>query len=691
MAEAETKTDPTWTQDDVEVIVTFAVPATTATRDVACKIGATTLAVGVGGEPLFEDTFCAKCDVDESFWALEGSGDGRQLVVTITKLKSGREWPFLGKDMQRALTERAAASSGAAAAAGGGAAVTTRGAGAAAATGDGGGDLLSLGKFMDDEDVEDAELQQAQEVQLEAKFNALREVRGLDDEGTLSAFFDFFNIGIQLYHLNKLSGYLKEVVPVCRQRGDSFKLKGIQALAFVLWKQQHLDEAVKLFHEMEGLMGKNAALCENIAHTYNSLGDYHKAEEYFRQSLQLIEAGCTSGCAPGATPAATGGNRGGVLLGLGLVRDRLDRPEEALPILEQAYEFYKQRAGPGQLSSLTGKAGVSTGMVHLRLGDVASAEKYIREAIHTYEITCGETSPLTGGAYFKLGQILWEGNPTVPPERRERRRKPARQALKRAYEIEAMKDAFTIVGVLEIHNMLMDTFLKDNPAIDRQGFGAFLKVVTVAEKRVMKECVQDGNAACYYKAAAELRAWAGSYDNAIPTFERAIELFHGEGSRDCTQFIEECQALLAFSKRNLDGSQASPMVLQTEAQAAEEQHQAQQAKLKQQQEEAAAAAAAAGGGSAAAVSVPAPAVADVAGGAPAAAVPVPAPAPAPAARKGKRNRKKDKKQPQQQKQQQQEGEAGAQGDAAGAAAGAAAHVRAVDSSYLSVDEPDELL
>ena len=43
--------------------------------------------------------------------------------------------------------------------------------------------------------------------------------------------------------------------------------------------------------------GKNSALCENIAHTYNSLGDYPKAEDYFRQALQLIEAGCTAGSA----------------------------------------------------------------------------------------------------------------------------------------------------------------------------------------------------------------------------------------------------------------------------------------------------------------------------------------------------------------------------------------------------------
>ena len=59
------------------------------------------------------------------------------------------------------------------------------------------------------------------------------------------------------------------------------------------------------------------------------------------------------------------------------------------------------------------------------------------------------------------------------------------------------------------------------------------------------------------------RAWGGSYSEAIPTFERAIELFRAETSTDCANFIEECNALLAFSQRNLDGTQASPMVIQT--------------------------------------------------------------------------------------------------------------------------------
>ncbi|CAE8665969.1 unnamed protein product, partial [Polarella glacialis] len=138
---------------------------------------------------------------------------------------------------------------------------------------------------------------------------------------TLNTFFALFDNCIQLYRLNKLSDYLEEVVPVCRKRNDKFTMKAIQALSFVRWKQSRFREALPLFHEMEATLGKSAALCENIAHTYNSLGDYEKAEDYFRQALRFIEqeAGFNKG------------NRGGVLLGLGIVRDRLGKHKEALP------------------------------------------------------------------------------------------------------------------------------------------------------------------------------------------------------------------------------------------------------------------------------------------------------------------------------------------------------------------------
>merc|ERR1719401_321360 len=128
----------------------------------------------------------------------------------------------------------------------------------------------------DDDDPERVEEQEENERKLEARYKKLISEKGLDHESTLETFFALFDNCIQLYRLNKLSEYLEEVVPICRKRSDKYKLKAVQALAFVRWKQSKFREALPLFHEMEGILGKGAALCENIAHTYNSLGDSRK-------------------------------------------------------------------------------------------------------------------------------------------------------------------------------------------------------------------------------------------------------------------------------------------------------------------------------------------------------------------------------------------------------------------------------
>jgi hypothetical protein len=214
-----------WEQDEAEVIARFPVPPTTTHREVQCDIRNSNLKILVSGcDLLVDDSLYAPVDTDESFWALEG-GQGttsRCLVVTLTKQNTGRSWPHVASSLQTASSsacEETLAPAGEA------------------------HDMMSMGglPWMDDgeiEDKEDAEQQQQQEVQLEAKFCQLREERGLDDAATLDAFFEFFNIAIQLYHLNKIAGYLEDVVPVCRKRADSYKLKAIQAHGFVLWKQQ---------------------------------------------------------------------------------------------------------------------------------------------------------------------------------------------------------------------------------------------------------------------------------------------------------------------------------------------------------------------------------------------------------------------------------------------------------------------
>jgi len=498
-----------WSQSESEVVVRVPIDASASKASLKIKIEASQFSVSVAGKPVFFKELASKVVVDDSYWSLEGTGADRVVVVTLGK-KKNTQWRTLTKEEEEVLPQTDVL--------------------------DANFDVLNL--EHDDDDPERVEEQEENERKLEARYKKLCAEKGLEDENTLQTFFALFDNCIQLYRLNKLSDYLEEIVPVCRKRTDKYKLKAIQALAFVRWKQSKFREALPLFHEMEEILGKGAALCENIAHTYNSLGDYDRAEDYFRQALKFIEQ----------EHGSNQGNRGGVLLGLGLVRDRLGKHREALPVCTKAYEFYKDRAN-GAPASLQAKAGISCAKLHAKLGDLRKSESYIREAVQMYEITCGETSPLTASAYHELGKCLWA----------QRRRADAQKALKRAYEIESMKDAWDLVTLLEIHNLLMDTHLKETEHIERSKFEDYFTIVEYITNRVKKELPQDGNAAVYYKAAAELKAWGGKYSEAQQLFEVALPLFRSERTTDCTELIQACNDMLAFCERNLEGKQNSPM------------------------------------------------------------------------------------------------------------------------------------
>ena len=82
------------------------------------------------------------------------------------------------------------------------------------------------------------------------------------------------------------------------------------------------------FLEQSQLVGPNAALCENMAHTYNSLGDYDNAEKNFSMAMELAGQSSKS-------------KKGGIFLGLGLVKERKGSPKDALPFLQQALQMYQ--------------------------------------------------------------------------------------------------------------------------------------------------------------------------------------------------------------------------------------------------------------------------------------------------------------------------------------------------------------
>mmetsp|Transcript_232 Transcript_232/g.695 ORF Transcript_232/g.695 Transcript_232/m.695 type:complete len:440 (-) Transcript_232:6-1325(-) len=404
---------------------------------------------------------------------------------------------------------------------------------AGGAPGDEGGEIEEL-----------VELQLVEEARLEKLFGEQRNDRGLDDEVTLATFFKLFDMWIQLYRLNKCMEVLEEVVPICRRRGGQLHIQGVQALAFTLWKQSKFKEAAELFHEIENLVGSSPALCENMGHTYSSMGDFEQAALYFRRAIQCMEHEEKLG--------KKTGDKGGVLLGLGLIEDRQGNYEKALVAMRESQRVFRIRAN-GKPSSLIAKAGMSIAKILLKLAAreadeakrVEMEEEAItlsRENLQLFEVTCGDDSPLTASALRGLGEALL----------RRSRFQEAVEAFAKSYMLEASKDAFDLLQVMEVHNLLFGVHMamvKMGGELDRAAFRGYMPAVRVALERV-RAMPQDANAGAYYKVAAEMLAFAEDYAGAGGLLRDAIRLFRTEQDQDkVTGLIATCEDLKSFCDR----------------------------------------------------------------------------------------------------------------------------------------------
>jgi len=381
--------------------------------------------------------------------------------------------------------------------------------------------------------------QLSREKRLEEQFSKLRDTLGLEHSQTLDCFFELFDVWIGLYRLNKCSEVLEKILPICRRKGEPYELKAVQASAFTLWKQSRFQEALVLFHQMEATVGSNPALCENIGHTYNSMGNYEKAEEYFTKAKDRMESS--------TNPMS--GNLGGVLLGLGLVKERLKREKEALPLLKQALDLYQNKyKNP---SSLVAKAHMSVGGCLMKLNST-DAEHHFREAIRIFKITCGHDSPLISNAMQKLATYLVS----------KQRFKEAHPYVLEALKIEGIKDAFnltTCCELLQLSQMINAKINQNkNPQNNLKTLKSFYRPYVNLIKQINKR-IQSSNfvekdistTAVWFKWGGEHCAIAQANDTAAKMLKKAVELFRGVTEVDVSKLLEECQAVLNVVKKKV--------------------------------------------------------------------------------------------------------------------------------------------
>lgn len=351
--------------------------------------------------------------------------------------------------------------------------------------------------------LSDPEETMAQEERLENRVAKLRKRYGLNNAITLKQIFKLLDCLIGQYKLNRTDMLLAEIRDACYSMGSDWRIKYIQSLAFCRWKQYRFKEALELFHEQQKTVGASAALSENIGHTYSSLGDLESAEQHFERAIELLKAGSY-------------GNKGGIYMGLGLVRDRMGKTKEALPILQQALEHYQQEHTKDhqQLdSSIIAKAHMSLGKAHEKLQDLKKAAEHMNEALRMFRRTVGEFSPLTAHALGSLGKVRSMMGPEYQKE--------AIVLLKQALKLEVSKDAFHLETVWDMLTRLKDVHMeeaKEKQARNtsphhsshlnmlRDVYSKYLPLVKQARARITKEHERDdvGTLAVFYKTAGEL-------------------------------------------------------------------------------------------------------------------------------------------------------------------------------------------
>ncbi|CAK9053609.1 unnamed protein product, partial [Durusdinium trenchii] len=158
-----------------------------------------------------------------------------------------------------------------------------------------------------------------------------------------------------------------------------------------------------------------------------------------------------------------------------------------------------------------------------------------QENVVLFEVTCGEDSPLTASALRGLGEAL----------KRRGKIEEAVGSFARSYYIEAQKDAFDLLSIMEVHSLLFGAHMemvKLGRPLNRASFRSYLPTVEIALQRV-RNMPQDANAGAYYKVAGEFAAFAEDYLQASGLLKEALDLFKTERDEKVEGLIKHCEEL----------------------------------------------------------------------------------------------------------------------------------------------------
>mmetsp|Transcript_3367 Transcript_3367/g.6467 ORF Transcript_3367/g.6467 Transcript_3367/m.6467 type:complete len:598 (+) Transcript_3367:86-1879(+) len=364
-------------------------------------------------------------------------------------------------------------------------------------------------------------------------FDTLVPQLGIEHEATLHAAFNLMDQWIGNYRMSRiddlLNGNKHKLMAICRNKGGQWVMRAVQMLAFCRWKQFRFREALTLFYEFQSLAGKSAILLENMGHTHNSLGETDKAEECFTEALDRISRGDR-------------GNKGGLLMGLGIVKKSRGDLKGSVRVLLEALEFYKGEY-KGVDHSIVAKSHTAVGRSLEALGETRKAEHHFYEAVRIFWITCG-FSPLTANASKKLGELqlaLGKAN-------------GAQQLLKQALELHVSFDTLDIRAIMEIIQVIPALHLKPRWAgmLAMPDFNQYVPSLKTLRDRVDRDKLKmNGDLAVLFKAAGEVALPGGAFELSIEFLNRAMGFFKATTEVDCSQLVSQCEQLVAHAQQKL--------------------------------------------------------------------------------------------------------------------------------------------
>eukprot|EP00457_Paulinella_chromatophora_P005041 gb/GEZN01005054.1/.p1 GENE.gb/GEZN01005054.1/~~gb/GEZN01005054.1/.p1 ORF type:complete len:546 (-),score=84.45 gb/GEZN01005054.1/:34-1671(-) len=379
------------------------------------------------------------------------------------------------------------------------------------------------------------------EVRLSEELEVAKATWGPEEPRTVAVYFQLFDVLIAMYRLERLDKLLDEILPVCEKSNAVDFAKAIQMQAFLRYKQFRFKESLANFLKFQSIMGSSAELSENVGHTYNAMGNYAMAESSFQDALRLMEE-----------HKGNIANKGGVLLGLGTVRQKQKKHEDALPILNQALTFYLQRF-KGQDHSLIAKArmGVASALQSLERYDEALG--HIKEAVRLFIKTCSYESPLTANAMCRLATVLLL----------QKNYQQAQPFLYSALKLHVSYDTLNLPTILTLVQQILDVHAKGGgDPLRKDQYQPYIPLIEEARRNIIAQGLKekdDGTIAVLYKTSSEMCLLAGAFQTAQPMILDALGFLRTVRDLDVSNLIEICESMLVYVVKRIGEGDDSGM------------------------------------------------------------------------------------------------------------------------------------